>query len=31
VGGPTETTVWNIINRIDSLPQGWESLPTGGR
>ncbi len=29
VGGPTETTVWNIINRIDSLPQGWESLPYG--
>ncbi len=29
IGGPTETTVWNIINRVEELAPGWESLPYG--
>lgn len=29
IGGPTETTVWNIINEVETLPPGWESLPYG--
>lgn len=29
IGGPTETTVWNIVNKVESVPPGWESLPYG--
>jgi amino acid adenylation domain-containing protein len=30
IGGPTETTVWNIINKVSGRPfPGWDSLPYG--
>ena len=29
MGGPTETTCWNVINKVQGLPPGWRSLPYG--
>ncbi len=29
IGGPTETTIWNICHRADRLPDGWPSIPYG--
>lgn len=29
VGGPTETTVWNISYRAEEQPEGWPSIPYG--
>lgn len=30
IGGPTETTVWNIMYRVeDELPEGWSVIPYG--
>ncbi len=30
IGGPTETTVWNIMYKVeDKLPQGWSVIPYG--
>lgn len=28
-GGPTETTLWNILNRVEGPLEGWTSLPYG--
>jgi amino acid adenylation domain-containing protein len=29
VGGPTETTVWNIVYPLESVQPGWRSIPYG--
>ncbi len=29
VGGPTETTLWNIWYRIEKVDPGWKSIPYG--
>ncbi|WP_421901355.1 non-ribosomal peptide synthetase [Maridesulfovibrio sp.] len=29
IGGPTETTVWNIMNEASKKPDGWDSIPYG--
>ncbi|MCH9684935.1 MAG: amino acid adenylation domain-containing protein, partial [Deltaproteobacteria bacterium] len=29
LGGPTETTVWDICYPVDALPDGWSSIPYG--
>jgi amino acid adenylation domain-containing protein len=29
VGGPTETTLWNIWYQVDAVDRGWKSIPYG--
>ncbi|XDZ52768.1 amino acid adenylation domain-containing protein [Neisseriaceae bacterium CLB008] len=29
VGGPTETTMWNIAHKIEGIEAGWSSVPYG--
>ncbi|MFV0421640.1 non-ribosomal peptide synthetase [Oleidesulfovibrio sp.] len=29
IGGPTETTVWNIMNEVTSKPANWDTIPYG--
>ncbi len=29
LGGPTETTVWNIMYQMKGLPEGWNTIPYG--
>lgn len=29
IGGPTETTIWNISYAVDTTPEGWSSIPYG--
>ncbi|WP_407977219.1 amino acid adenylation domain-containing protein [Brucella pseudogrignonensis] len=29
IGGPTETTIWNITNPVGDVPEGWDSIPYG--
>ncbi len=29
IGGPTETTVWNIMHKVEGLPRGWSVIPYG--
>ncbi|MFT4301572.1 MAG: AMP-binding protein [Desulfovibrio sp.] len=29
IGGPTETTVWNIMHKVEGLPKGWGVIPYG--
>ena len=29
IGGPTETTIWNIMYEFTSVPPGWKTVPYG--
>lgn len=29
VGGPTETTLWNVMHVVDAVDPGWRSIPYG--
>jgi len=29
IGGPTETTIWNITYRVRDVPEDWPSIPYG--
>lgn len=29
IGGPTETTIWNITYPTETMPEGWTSVPYG--